>query len=155
MPTSCRRDSSVSHPFEPPYRTPVPCQREEPTMPQAVHRTPRSHPAGPTLTQFELPPLPTLEPPAKLQPFQLVLPVLGSLSILVYGVMAGTPVLLVTGGIMALASLSSPVVLHRAGRRAQRATLAERRRRYRARLCDLDAAVTAAGAQAKLMLADP
>jgi DNA segregation ATPase FtsK/SpoIIIE, S-DNA-T family len=113
-------------------------------MPQAVHRTPRMRPPAPAQTQFEVPALPSVEPPAKLQPVQLLVPVLGSLSILVYGVLARTPVLLVTGGIMALASLASPVVLHWSGRRAQRVKLARRRERYREQLVALHEAAAAA-----------
>src|SRR3954451_6415761 len=109
-------------------------------MPQAVHRTPRMRPAGPDRTQFDVPALPSVEPPARLQAGQLLIPVLGSLSILVYGVMARTPVLLVTGGIMALASLASPVVLHWSGRRTQRAKVARRRERYREQLAALEQA---------------
>src|SRR4051794_38730407 len=103
-------------------------------MPEVVHRNPRIRPAPPARTTFDVPAFPPIEPPAKLQPVQLLVPVLGSVSILVYGVMARTPVLLVTGGIMALASLASPVVLHVTGRRGQRAKLERRRERYRARL---------------------
>src|SRR4051794_16421212 len=110
-------------------------------MPQAVHRTPRMRPSGSIegreRTRFDVPALPSVEPPARLQAVQLLIPVLGSLSILVYGVMARTPVLLVTGGIMALASLASPVVLHWTNRRAHRATLARRGERYRVRLAEL------------------
>src|SRR3954451_15690485 len=124
-------------------------------MPQAVHRTPRMRPAGPDRTQFDVPALPSVEPPAKLQPIQLLLPVLGSLSILVYGVMARTPVLLVTGGIMALASLASPVVLHWTKRRARRATLARRRERYRVRLAELTEAVEVARSQLREALSQP
>ncbi|MFL6111585.1 MAG: hypothetical protein ACJ786_09570, partial [Catenulispora sp.] len=123
-------------------------------MPQAVHRTPRMRPAGPDRTQFDVPALPSVEPPAKLQPIQLLLPILGSLSILVYGVMARTPVLLVTGGIMALASLASPIVLHWSGRRTQRARLAQRRLRYRESLAALDAAAATARARLASVLGE-
>src|SRR5689334_12572804 len=114
-------------------------------MPQAVHRVPRMRPGDSAeaigRSRFDLPALPSLEPPARLQPVQLLIPVLGSLSILVYGVMARTAVLLVTGGIMALASLASPVVLHWSARRAQRVKLARRRERFRVRLAALEEAV--------------
>src|SRR4051812_23545346 len=115
-------------------------------MTEVVHRNPRVRPPAPARTEFDLPAPPVLEPPAKLQPVQLLVPVLGSMSILVYGVMARTPVLLVTGGIMALASLASPLVLHWTGRRAQRAKLARRRERYRAHLAEVGAATAAARA---------
>src|SRR3954471_9352868 len=119
-------------------------------MPQTVHRTPRMRPSGSIegreRTQLDVPALPSVEPPVRLQAVQLLIPVLGSLSILVYGVMARTPVLLVTGGIMALASLASPLVLHWTGRRAQRTKLARRRERYRAHLAEVGAATAAARA---------
>ncbi|HYJ74106.1 MAG TPA: type VII secretion protein EccCa, partial [Kineosporiaceae bacterium] len=128
-------------------------------MPQAVHRVPRMRPGdsvgGSAVSRFDLPALPSLEPPARLQPVQLLIPVLGSLSILVYGVMARTAVLLVTGGIMALASLASPVVLHWSARRAQRAKLARRRQRFREQLAALDEAVEAARARLAAALAWP
>ncbi len=124
-------------------------------MPEAVHRTPRVRPAGPARTTFDVPALPSLDPPVPLQPVQLLLPVLGSLSILVYGVMARTAVLLVTGGIMALASLASPVVLHWSNRRARRATLARRRERYRVRLAELTEAVEVAQSQLREALSRP
>src|SRR4051812_50019472 len=98
-------------------------------MPQAVHRTPRMRPAGPDRTQFDVPALPTLEPPARLQPVQLLLPVLGSLSILVYGLMARTPVLLVTGGVLGLPPPASPVGPPRLGGADPGAELAPPRRR--------------------------
>src|SRR5947209_18689905 len=113
-------------------------------MAEVVHRSPRVRPPAPARTTFDLQAPPTLEPPAKLQPVQLLVPVLGSMSILVYGVMARTAVLLVTGGIMALASLASPLVLHWTGRRAQRAKLARRRERYRPHLPDLASPASAA-----------
>ena len=124
-------------------------------MPEAVHRTPRIRPAGPGRTQFDVPALPSLDPPVALQAVQLLLPVLGSLSILVYGVMVRTPVLLVTGGIMALASLASPVVLHWTNRRSRRATLARRRGRYRERLAELTQAVEVAQSQLRRALTQP
>ena len=123
-------------------------------MPQTVHRRPRLRTVGPARTQFDVPAPPSVEPAAKLQPVQLLIPVLGSLSILVYGVMARTPVLLVTGGIMALASLASPLVLHWSGRRAERCKLAARRERYRRQLHELSAAATQARARLAEMLAD-
>ena len=107
-------------------------------MTEIVHRHPRVRPAAPERTEFDLPAPPVLEPPPKLQAVQLLVPVLGSMSILVYGVMARTAVLLVTGGIMALASLASPLVLHWTGRRAQRTKQAQRRERYRAVLAALN-----------------
>ena len=70
------------------------------------------------------------------------------MSILVYGVMARTAVLLVTGGIMALASLASPLVLHWTGKRAQRTKQAQRRERYRAVLAALNEEVARAKAAA-------
>ena len=123
-------------------------------MPQAVHRTPRMRPAGPDRTQFDLPALPALDPVAKLQPVQLLLPVLGSLSILVYGLMARTAILLVTGGIMALASLASPIVLYWSARRSQQAKLARRRVRYGEQLAVLDAAAAAARARLASVLGE-
>src|ERR687886_3045304 len=116
-------------------------------MTEVVHRTPRVRPPAPAHTEFELPAPPVVEPPAKLQPVQLLVPVLGSMSILVYGVMARTPVLLVTGGIMALASPASPLVLHWTGKRAQRAKLAKRRERYRALLTGVGEEVASAKAR--------
>src|SRR5947209_8519494 len=124
-------------------------------MAEVVHRSPRVRPPAPARTTFDLQAPPTLEPPAKLQAVQLLVPVLGSLSILVYGVMARTPVLLVTGGIMALASLASPVVLHRTARRSQRAKAEARRGRYRARIGELASALTRAKAELRAALADP
>src|SRR3954468_14618758 len=109
-------------------------------MTEIVHRNPRVRPAAPERTEFDLPAPPVLEPPAKLQPVQLLVPVLGSMSILVYGVMARTPVLLVPGGIRARAALASPLALHWTGRRAQRTKLARRRERYRAHLGEVGAA---------------
>src|SRR4051812_519827 len=109
-------------------------------MGEVVHRSPRVRPPAPTRTAFDLQAPPPLEPAAKLQPVQLLVPVLGSMSILVYGVMARTAVLLVTGGIMALASMASPLVLHWTGRRSQRVKLARRRGRDRPHLSALAAA---------------
>src|SRR4051794_13389608 len=106
-------------------------------MTEIVHRNPRVRPPAPERTEFDLPAPPVVEPPAKLQPVQLLVPVLGSMSILVYGVMARTAVLLVTGGIMALASLASPLVLHWTGKRSQRGKLGRRRGRYRLHLSAL------------------
>lgn len=124
-------------------------------MTQAVHRRPRMRPAGPAQTQFEVPALPSVDPPAKLQPVQLLIPVLGSLSILVYGVMARAAVLLVTGGIMALASLASPLVLHWSASRAQRSKVLARRERYRLRLQALAAVASEARTRLAQALADP
>src|SRR3954468_14331865 len=124
-------------------------------MTEIVHRNPRVRPAAPERTEFDLPAPPVLEPPAKLQPVQLLVPVLGSLSILVYGLMARTAVLLVTGAIMALASLASPLVLHWSGRRAQRAKLAARRERYRTQLEALVAAAAQSRSRLLEVLADP
>ena len=116
-------------------------------MVEAVHPAPRLRRAVPSCTTFELQAPPAVEPPGALQPVQLLLPLLGSLSMLVYGVMSGTPVLLVTGGIMALASLASPLVLHRTGSKLQRARLAARRERHRAHLDTLVGAVGRAKAE--------
>ncbi|MGZ4625570.1 MAG: hypothetical protein ACXV3S_04620, partial [Kineosporiaceae bacterium] len=116
-------------------------------MVEVVHRTPRRRPPAPNRTAFAVQAPPAVDPPAALQPVQLLVPLLGSLSILVYGVMARTPVLLVTGGIMALASMASPVVLHWTGRRLQRSKLAARRERYRAHLQELTSAAEHAKAQ--------
>src|SRR3954449_11825820 len=123
-------------------------------MAEVVHRSPRLRPPGAERTTFELQAPPPLEPPAKLQPVQLLVPVLGSMSILVYGVIARTAVLLVTGGIMALASLASPLVLHWTGRRAQRTKLARRRERYRSHLVEVAAAAAAARAAVAELSAD-
>src|SRR5919205_2654524 len=121
-------------------------------MTEIVHRNPRVRPAAPDCTEFDLPAPPAVEPPAKLQPVQLLVPVLGSLSILVYGLMARTPVLLVTGGIMALASLASPVVLHWSAKRTQRLKVEARRDRYETRLGELTSAlVQAKTAQAAVL----
>src|SRR4051812_19028848 len=124
-------------------------------MTEVVHRNPRVRPPAPARTEFDLPAPPVVEPPAKLQPVQLLVPVLGSMSILVYGVMARTPVLLVTGGIMALASFASPLVLHWTGKRAQRAKLAKRRERYRGLLAEVGEQVSAGKAQLAALTADP
>ena len=123
-------------------------------MTEIVHRSPRVRPAAPERTEFDLPAPPVLEPPAKLQPVQLLVPVLGSMSILVYGVMARTAVLLVTGGIMALASLASPLVLHWTGRRAQRGKQAQRRERYRALLAAVGDEVARGKARLAALVAD-
>src|SRR5919205_1652383 len=123
-------------------------------MTEIVHRNPRVRPAAPERTDFALPAPPVVEPPAKLQPVQLLVPVLGSMSILVYGVMARTAVLLVTGGIMALASLASPLVLHWTGKRTQRAKLAQRRARYRALLAGVGNEVSREKARLAAVLAD-
>ncbi len=123
-------------------------------MPEVVHRSPRVRPPAPGCTTFDLQAPPPLEPPAKLQPVQLLVPVLGSMSILVYGVMARTAVLLVTGGLMALASLASPLVLHWTGRRAQRGKLARRRERYRGHLAQVAAAAGSARAAVAAVTAD-
>ena len=124
-------------------------------MPEVVHRSPRLRSPAPARTAFDLPALPAVEPPAKLQPVQLLVPVLGSLSILVYGVMARTPVLLVTGGIMALASLASPIVLHWTAKRAQRSKLHARTRRYRLHLGELTSALAQAKSELRAVMADP
>ena len=124
-------------------------------MSEVVHRSPRIRPPAPARTEFDVPAPPAVEPPAKLQPVQLLVPVLGSMSILVYGVMARTPVLLVTGGIMALASLASPLVLHWTGKRAQRAKQAKRRERYRALLAGVGAEVEGGKAALAALVADP
>src|SRR4051794_336401 len=124
-------------------------------MTEVVHTNPRVRPPAPARTEFDLPAPPVVEPPAKLQPVQLLVPVLGSMSILVYGVMARTPVLLVTGAIMALASFASPLVLHWTGKRAQRAKLAKRRERYRGLLAEVGEQVSAAKAQLAALTADP
>ena len=123
-------------------------------MTEIVHRSPRVRPAAPERTEFDLPAPPVLEPPPKLQPVQLLVPVLGSMSILVYGVMARTAVLLVTGGIMALASLASPLVLHWTGRRAQRGKQAQRRERYRALLAAVGDEVARGKARLAALVAD-
>src|SRR3954452_700325 len=123
-------------------------------MAEVVHRSPRVRPPAPTRTAFDLQAPPPLEPPAKLQPVQLLVPALGSMSILVYGVMARTAVLLVTGGIMALASLASPLVLHWTGKRTQRAKLAQRRERYRVVLAAVGEEVTRAKAHLAALVAD-
>jgi hypothetical protein len=124
-------------------------------MPEAVYRSPRLRPPAPVHTAFDVPALPAVEPPAKMQPVQLLVPVLGSLSILVYGVMARTPVLLVTGGIMALASLASPVVLHWSAKRTQRLKVEARRGRYRARLGELTSALVQAKTEQVAVLTHP
>src|SRR3982751_6862286 len=123
-------------------------------MAEGGHRSPRVRPPAPTRRAFDLQAPPPLEPAAKLQPVQLLVPVLGSMSILVYGVMARTAVLLVTGGIMALASFASPLVLHWTGKRAQRAKLAKRRERYRSHLVEVAAAAAAARAAVAELSAD-
>jgi S-DNA-T family DNA segregation ATPase FtsK/SpoIIIE len=124
-------------------------------MPEIVHRNARVRPPAPARTTFEIPPLPVVEPRAKLQAVHLLVPVLGSLSILVYGVMARTAVLLVTGGITALASLASPLLVHWLGKRAQRARFESRRGRFRFRLSELRAAVEQAKEHLRIVLADP
>src|SRR4051794_1972141 len=124
-------------------------------MPEAVHRTPRVRPGGPARTAFDVPTLPSLDPAVPLQPVQLLLPVLGSLSILVYGVMARTPVLLVTGGIMALAPPAPPVAPHGPTRRARRAPLARGRERYRVRLAELTEGGEVAQSQLREALSQP
>src|SRR4051795_7466464 len=124
-------------------------------MTEIVHRNPRVRPAAPERTEFDVPAPPVLEPPAKLQPVQLLVPALGSMSILVYGVMARTAVLLVTGGIMALASLAFPLVLHWTGKRTQRVKQAQRRERYRALLAGTCEEVARGKARLAALVADP
>jgi DNA segregation ATPase FtsK/SpoIIIE, S-DNA-T family len=124
-------------------------------MPEVVHRSPRLRPPAPARSAFDVPSPPAVEPPAKLQSVQLLLPMLGSLSILVYGVMAGTPVLLVTGAIMALASLASPILLHRSAKRAQWSKNEARRARYRTRLGELASALAQAKAEMAAVMTDP
>lgn len=100
------------------------------TVQDPVHR-PRRLPASPPPAfslAIERPPPP--EAPVQFQIVYLAIPLLGSISLLAYGVMSGNQTLLVIGGIIALGSMLIPVLMYYSNKRRAASRRREQLDRY-------------------------
>jgi len=90
---------------------------EEESIP--VHRPARFERRRPAAPTFSLQPFPSPGEPPRLSLGQFLLPLLGSGTILIYGLVAKSELLAIIGGLVVLVALITPLVLHFINRNAR------------------------------------
>jgi len=122
-------------------------------MARLVHRPARVWPPAPARTAFTIPEPPTQEEPPRPPLVQLLLPLLSSGGMVLFGFTSGSKGLLIVGGIALVGSLAAPMVMARTSRRQHAERLTRRETRYREALARLRRQITDAQRAARAAVA--
>ncbi|MEU4242407.1 FtsK/SpoIIIE domain-containing protein [Actinoplanes sp. NPDC026619] len=112
-----------------------------------VHRRGRWLGERPVRTEFDLPAAPTVEKPQPPQPAMVLLPVLTTGTILVFGIIAGQIQMIVLGGLVTFAAMTTPLVMYRGNLKAAGKRNAQRAERYAAMVGAVESDVVTAQKQ--------